>query len=273
MRPLNSATAQPLEGTDGASLLFWSPDSRAIRFFANGKLNRIDASGGSLLALADAPSGVGGSWAPDGTILFAPTLAGSLFRVQASGGERQPVTQLSASRKDFAQRWPQFLPDRKHFLFYVWSADSGNSGVYVGSLDGGEQKLLLRNPSDPVYVPPDHLLFVREGTLVEEHFDPAALRLSGNMTPLFEHITSSLGFSPGPFTFSGNGILVYTTSDFPAMRLLWFDRRGKQIRETGAPAYLSGRPTVATSFICSARAAGPRFGLHLCLETAMPSRS
>ncbi len=239
VRALNSPTAQPLEGTDDSRFLFWSPDSSSIGFFSKGKLNRIDASGGSLLTLANASPGNGGSWGPDGTILFAPSLAGALFRVSASGGASQPITQLSASRKDFAHRWPQFLPDGKHFLFFVWSADTSNTGVYAGSIDGGAQKLLLRNASDAVFVAPNYLLFVRDGTLMAQYFDPASLQLRGNAAPLVEHLTSAISFSAGPFTVSSNGTLVYATgtAGFRATRLLWFDRKGKQIGETGAPGY------------------------------------
>ena len=45
VRPLDSLTAQPLEGTEGASFPFWSPDSRFVGYFAQGKLMKIDVSG------------------------------------------------------------------------------------------------------------------------------------------------------------------------------------------------------------------------------------
>lgn len=238
VRPLNSPTAQPLDGTDGAVRPFWSPDSRSIGFFTKGKLNRIDASGASLLTLADAPGADGGSWSTDGTILFAG-LAGPLFRVSASGGDRQRATTLSPSRKDFAHRWPQFLPDGKHFLFYVWSGDSENSGVYAGSLDGGEAKLVLRSPSDAVFVPPNHLVFIRQLTLVAEHFDPASLKLSGDIVPLVERVSSAIGFFSGAFTFSANDILVCApgAAGFVSTHLVWVNRSGKQIGELGTPAW------------------------------------
>ncbi|HEU5410484.1 MAG TPA: protein kinase, partial [Candidatus Acidoferrales bacterium] len=239
VRALSSATAQPLEGTDGARFPFWSPDSRSIAFFANGKLSRVDVSGGSPLELAGASPGAGGTWGADGSIVFSSSLAGGLYRVPALGGERQQITHLSSSRKDFAQRWPQFLPDGKHFLFFVWSADSNNTGVYVSSLDGSQQKLVLRNDSDGVFVPPDHLLFVRQGTLMAQHFDVDSFQLGGNMAPLLQHVSPSLGFFSGAFTFSANGVLVYAegAEGFIPSRLLWLDRGGKQIGETGTPGY------------------------------------
>ncbi|MGH9734792.1 MAG: TolB family protein [Candidatus Acidiferrales bacterium] len=192
-----------------------------------------------MLALANAAIGQGASWGPDNTILFSPGLAGPLSRVPASGGDAQRVTQFSASRKDFAHRWPQFLPDGKHFLFYVWSAVAENSGVYAGSLDGGEPKMVLGNSSDAVFVPPNHLVFIRQETLVTEHFDPASFELNGDVALLVEHLSSEIGFFAGPFTFSSNGILLYAAGapGYPARRLLWFDRNGRQIGETGAPGF------------------------------------
>jgi hypothetical protein len=70
IRPLNSAVAQPVSGTDGATYPFWSADSRYVAFFAASKLNKLDASGGPPQALCDAPSGRGGSWGSAGTIVF-----------------------------------------------------------------------------------------------------------------------------------------------------------------------------------------------------------
>ena len=42
LRPLDQVRAQPLAGTEGAGYPFWAPDGRAIGFFADGKLKRID---------------------------------------------------------------------------------------------------------------------------------------------------------------------------------------------------------------------------------------
>src|SRR5690348_2471730 len=233
VRPLNSAMAQPLEGTDRPSFPFWSPDGRYLGFFANGKLYRIDASGGPALALADAQAGGrGGAWAPDGTILFGVNDGDVLRRIPASGGTPQPVRKLDESLKDTSQRWPQFLPDGRHFLFFAGAAGSG--AVYVGSLDGGEPKLLFSNDSNAVYASPGYLLFIREGTLMAQHFDPSSLRLSGDATPVTEHAAVLATVGQGILTASGNGMLAYETGENlgGARRLWWRDRSGKEVRET-----------------------------------------
>jgi len=235
VRPLDSATAQPLEGTDGATFPFWSPDGHYLGFFANGKLNRIDASGGPPLALADASHGRGGTWSSDGTILFSPGFNSPLFRVPASGGTPQPVTKLNASLQETMHRWPQFLPDGKHFLFYARGDSSQNSATYATSLDGGEPKLLVRGDSSAVYAPPGYLLFIRQGTLMAQRFDAGSLRLTGEAMPLAERVDVNAIWQ-GIFTVSQNGILAYEMGSGPVnTQLLWYDRSGKQIGQTGTP--------------------------------------
>ena len=122
VRSLDALTAQPLAGTDGATFPFWSPDGQFIAFFADGKLKKIDASGGPALTLTDAPLGRGGSWSRDGVIVFAGAVGGALLRVSSAGGASSPVTRESGS-------FPWFLPDGQHFLFQGPQADVGGVGI------------------------------------------------------------------------------------------------------------------------------------------------
>jgi Tol biopolymer transport system component len=140
VRSLDGVAAQPLAGTDNAEYPFWSPDSRSIGFFAESKLKRIDIAGGPPQALADAPAARGGAWNPDGTILFAASQAGPLSRVSASGGEPAVVTRIVQGQ--LSHRLPRFLPDGRHFLFFV-QGSAATQGIYWGSLDGGEPRRLV----------------------------------------------------------------------------------------------------------------------------------
>jgi len=121
VRPLDSLQAQPLAGTDGAGYPFWSPDSRFIGFFANGKLREIEASGGAPFAICDAALGRGASWAASGEIVFSPSTNGPLYGVSAAGGTATQVTTLDESKGETTHRWPQFLPDGSHFLYLAGS--------------------------------------------------------------------------------------------------------------------------------------------------------
>jgi len=124
VRSLDAMSPQPLTGTDGAAGPFWSPDSRFIAFFAQGKLKKLDAGGGPVITLADAVIGGNGgslgSWDSDDVILFLPRAgSGRLFRVSASGGSPSPVTTLDSGSGEQAHEFPFFLPDGRHFLYVV----------------------------------------------------------------------------------------------------------------------------------------------------------
>jgi serine/threonine protein kinase/Tol biopolymer transport system component len=237
VRPLNADAAQPLEGTEGASFPFWSPDGHSLGFFANGSLDRIDAAGGQAIAVAQAPQGRGGSWGSDGTLLYAPGATDGLYRVAASGGSPQEVTKLSNARLETTHRWPQFLPDGKHFLFFARSGADQASATYAASLGGGEPKLLVLADASAVYAPPGYLLFVRRGTLMAQRFDESHLNVVGDAMPLAKNVEADLVVWNRAFAVSENGVLVYHKE--PAAgeknRLAWFDRTGKHIADTGAP--------------------------------------
>jgi len=239
VRSLNAATAQPLAGTEQGFFPFWSPDSRYIGYFANGKLYRIDAAGGSSLALCDAGGGRGGSWNRDGTILFSPaTLNSPLFRVGASGGVAVPVTKLNPAQNELAHRWPQFLPDGKHFLFFDFTSSGTTDGTYVGSLEGAEPKLLLRGNVSAVYATGGssggYLLYLQQDTLMAQRFDPSTLQLRGDAVSLADQVSSNRALRQETVSTSDNGLLVYGRGHGTSIdRLQWVDRSGKEIAQTG----------------------------------------
>jgi Tol biopolymer transport system component len=240
IRALESVTAAPLAGTDGAFYPFWSPDSRFVGFFANGKLKKIEASGGPAQTLCDAPDGRGGAWNRDGVILFARRRIGEpLYRVSSSGGAPVPVTRLEPSRQESAHRWPRFLPDGRHFLFLATiSTRHPRNGIYVGSLDSKETRLLISVDSNVAYSPTGHLLFVRDQTVMAQPFDAERLRLSGEAVPVVERMPQALASSLSPFSVSENGVLAYWTGD-THKELVWFDRAGSRLGSLGSASDIS----------------------------------
>ena len=133
VRSLDTLEARVLPGTEDAAYPFWSPDSRFLGFLAQGKLKKTDLLGGLPQALCDASSSDprGASWNRDGIILFAPSSASGLLQVSAGGGS--PTMALPLHDGDMSYRWPSFLPDGRHFLFYARGTNE-RRGVYVGSL-------------------------------------------------------------------------------------------------------------------------------------------
>ena len=229
LRSLDALDAQPLAGTDGGDLPFWSPDSRSIGFFAQGKLKKIDLSGGPPLTLSDAPPFGGGSWNRDGIIIFT-SIAG-VARVPASGGQSEPVTTLDVSRQENAHRWPQFLPDGRSFLFRV---QPGNV-IRIGFLDSRETTNLLNTDSKGLFASPGYLLFVRQGTLMAQAFDASRRALTGDPTPVAERVPFNPTVGVSPFSVSENGVLAYRTIPLAATQVTWFDRSGKRLGSIGEP--------------------------------------
>ncbi|HET6199252.1 MAG: protein kinase [Candidatus Acidiferrales bacterium] len=232
VRPMDSWQAQPLEGTEGASMPFWSPDSRFIGFFADGKLKKIEASGGAPLALADAPAGRGGTWNRDGTILFTPFFSTPVFRVSVAGGVATPVTTLNRNSNESTNRWPYFLPDGRHFLYLAGNpltpTGSPTNSIMVGSLDSKETKFLFHSHSNAIYAS-GNVLFLRQNTLMAQPFDTKRLELDGDAVPIAEDVEDVAPRVQGSFSASDNGTLAYLETASAARQLLWFDRSGKQV--------------------------------------------
>ena len=226
LRPLGSLEARPLAGTDNAELPFWSPDSRSLGFFASGKLRRVSAAGGAVEVVANAATARGGTWNRDNVMLFAAGYSSGLFRVAASGGEVVPVTRPGP--QESSHRFPQFLPDGRHFLYFV---QGSAPGVYVGALDGSTRRLVSAD-GQASFEPRGSLLFVRENRLFVQPFDPVALTLAGEPIPVVDQISlSSEVANLAAFSVSENHTLVYRAGDTGDTRqLAWVDRTGKAIQ-------------------------------------------
>jgi eukaryotic-like serine/threonine-protein kinase len=227
VRRTDSSTAEPLSGTEGAIFSFWSPDSRTLGFIADGYLRRIEAAGGPPQSLWPAPAGRGGGWNRQGTIIFTPTPTDPIYRIPAAGGTPHPVTTLDPARIT-THRWPYFLPDGRHFL-YFGGHPLLNGGIYVGCLDGSEQKPILQGYLNAAYAPPGFLLFVRDGNLVARRFDLTQLEITGDDFPIADGVMVDPFVQRAHFSVSENGILVFhrgRIAEHP--RLMWFHRKGEQ---------------------------------------------
>ncbi|HLG59962.1 MAG TPA: protein kinase [Vicinamibacterales bacterium] len=231
LRSLDSVSARPLDGTAGASYPFWSPDSSAIAFFADNKLKRVDVGGGPPQTLTDTPPGRGGTWSQQGVILYAPT-DGPLRRVPDQGGETMVVTRVEAPQQS-NHRFPHFLPDGSHFLFYVRGAP-GVQGVHVGALDGSAVRRLLEADAAAAFAS-GYVFFVRQGTLFAQSFDVGRLELAGSAFPVAEHVAiDSNGLGPA-LSVSGAGAIAYRTQSTDTERqMVWVERSGAEIRRIGS---------------------------------------
>jgi serine/threonine protein kinase len=231
LRSLASTIAQPLPGTDGATFPFWSPDSRSVGFFADGQLKRLDLGAGAPRPLATAVAR-GGTWSTEGVILFAPTFAGPLSRVTASGGTAVPVTELRDGQN--SHRFPVFLPDGRHFLFYAQGRND-TAGIDLGSLDAADTTTLLTAAdSAGAYLAPGWLFWVRAETLMAQRLDLARREMTGDPVA-FADVVSSVSTNAPPVSASASGLVAYRSEGASRRQLTWFDRTGKVLGILGAP--------------------------------------
>jgi serine/threonine protein kinase len=231
VRPLDSLSAQRLEGTEGATFPFWAPDSRHLGFFQGGKMEKIDVTGGPAVTLCDAINGRGGAWSQNDVIVFAPDAIGKqLMRVPAAGGTPAPIPTHQGS-------WPVFLPDGRHFLYLsgdLASAGTERLGIYVGELGTDKQDFLVQADSGAVYAPPGYVLFLRGSTLMAQPFDAGSQKLKGEAFPVAEQVASPQDFRLGLFTVSQTGLMAYQSGGGSGNgQFTWFDASGKEVGTVG----------------------------------------
>ena len=238
IRALNSLTPHKLAGTDGGILPFWSPDGRDVGFFAGGQLKRAPADGsGTPAIICPAQDGRGATWSRDGIIVFAPTNSGGLMRVSASGGDPVAVTTLDASHQETAERFPQFLPDGKHFLFVELPGTNGQYQISVGSLDSKTRTRLRTAEGAAVYAAPGYVLFPLHSQLAAQRFDAGTLALQGEPLLLGDYVGPPGSYSGGrAVSASDAGVLALLQSEFMLTELHWLDRTGRDLGRVQAPA-------------------------------------
>jgi Tol biopolymer transport system component len=231
VRPFDSLEARLIPGTDGAWTPFWSPDSRFIGFFTEGKLKKVEAAGGLPQTVCER-SGFGGTWSEDGVIVFPSDSV--LYRVSADGGDATPVTSLDASREEQFQSWPHFLPDGHQVLYFSSGARGDDSGLYVASLDAsGGRRLDVAAESNGVYSAPGQIVFSRGGALMAQPFDARRLQVTGEAVPLAGQV--GINGVRAAFSISGNGVLAYRSGTVPETELVWYQRTGTRLGSVGAP--------------------------------------
>ena len=218
VRSLDQLEGLPLPGTNGATFPFWSPDSRYIAYFADGKLKKVLSTGGPSLTLCEAANGRGGTWSAEDIILFTPTQTDVIHRVAAAGGDPMVVTVRDTLRGDFTHRWVHFLPDGRQFLFHLrTNSDAGGEkdAVCLGSLDSPETSVIVRARSNAVYAD-GQLFFMREQTLMALPFDPDQGMATGDAVPFAEGVSTMNNWSRGVFSVAPGGLLVYRAGQVAA---------------------------------------------------------
>src|SRR5262249_1881443 len=218
VRDLDSAAPQMLAaGVSG--MPFWAPDSRRLGFFSEGKLKKIDVTGGRAVTIADAAGTTGGrgpwsgSWNQGDVIVFG-RITSPLFQVSAAGGSPAALTNLDESRRETAHFAPWFLPDGNHYLYVAISSEAEKTGIYVADRAGRTRKHVMIGNARTIYVAPGYFLFIRDGTLMAQLFDTGKLETTGDAVRVAEQVdtyNAAVGVAVGYFSASQTGVLVYTS--------------------------------------------------------------
>jgi eukaryotic-like serine/threonine-protein kinase len=246
---IGSPSVTLLPGTQGASYPFLSPDGAYVGFFAHGKLQKMAIAGGAPQVLATALAGRGGSWGSKGVIIYAADAQSPLQRINADGTGMAPVTLGIRTKEDQSHRWPVFLSDSDHFLFWAGnfsnSKDDRLSGIYASSLEAKERKLVLLCHSSFGFDAHNLYYADEQRQLVRMAFDASAAAVSGSTVV----VANLVGFQPSTywsaFAVAQNGTLIYNTEVGAAQSVLtWMDRSGKELGRIGDPAVLAN-PTLS----------------------------
>lgn len=236
VRDLGAVEARLLPGITGAAKPFWSPDGRSLGFFRNQELQVVPATGGPPRTLGSGVAGIGGAWSPDDVIVFAPSPADGLHRIPAGGGSATRVTIVDAERGE-SHRFPVFLPDGRRFLYLaVMTIPEEERRVCIASVDGreGPACIISNVDSNAMLAPSGHLLYVRGSTLLAHRFDVDRLRLDGDPVAVAEGVVPPPTNRGAPMSVGGD-VLAFRSTAPRLDRLVWVDRRGRELRTAIGP--------------------------------------
>ena len=244
LRPLDGSAPHILSDTDDGHAPFWSPDSDALGFFAQGKLKVRRMTDGLVRALCDAPIESTGTWIAPETILLSPDATGGVAEVSVTNGTVRSITKIDRAAGELRHTMPMSLPDGRQFVYLSVRRD--RRIATLASIDG-RQPVPLRSVQSHVQTTASgYALFVDNGTLIAQRIDAHAGRFTGDATVVAKDLTVAGGSFDGRFSAS-SAMLVYLNAvprDRPPAELGVFDRVGQRIGTIGDPGYYTA-PTLS----------------------------
>jgi len=231
VRDLADTTFREVRGTANASGPFFSPDGRAIGFFAEGKLRKVAIGGGTAIDLADAALPRGADWSTDGAIAFTAAPGSGLWLVPDTGGRPEVLTHLDSVRGERTHRFP--VLDREAILATVRtggqpSFDQAEIVAFRG--DGSSRRELVSGGSQPRLLG-DVLLFVRGNTLYGVRLSQDHTSRAGEPVALVDSVLTVPSTGAAQYDVSENGTLAYVVgAEWRPRRIVAWLRGGRETR-------------------------------------------
>jgi serine/threonine-protein kinase len=215
--------------------LVFSPDDRALAFFSDGDIRRVNIGGGGAVTVCSARQPWGMTWHATGLIVGQGPFG--IVRCHANGGSPEPLVKVGEGE---LAHGPQILPGDDALLFTLAKTSNGASlwdsaEIVVQSLTTGERKTIVRGGSDARYLPTGHLVYAVGGVVLAAPFDARRREVSGSAVPVIEGVRRSIGTTGSAhFVTSLTGSLMYVPGPTGLMSAAWAlatsDRAGTPTR-------------------------------------------
>lgn len=152
------------------------------------------------------------------------------------------VLPLDSKAGEAAHVFPTFLPGGDRFLFLALEAGGVNLRIKAGSLSSADIIDIAPAQSKPLYASTGELLFVRNGALMAQGFNPDTLSLSdGEARRIVDGVLTRDPPGSAAVSLSDTGMMVYRTgAGYESSRLTWYDRQGNRGATVGDPAAYRG---------------------------------
>jgi serine/threonine-protein kinase len=234
LRPLNGLEAKLLVDVGSGGAPFYSPDGEWLAYIEEKTktLKKLPMTGGAAVKVLEWESFGGGTWGPDGSIYYVPSVPGGIVRFPSTGGEGKEIVKPDAERGERSVRHPHILPSGRVLLYTLGTAESetfNDTKIVALSLDTGEKKTLVDGGTYARSSPTGHVLYARNGTIMAASFDEKRLALTSQPAPVVEGVLMSITTGQAYYNVSARGDLVYVPGVVEGGKRtpVWVDRQGK----------------------------------------------